>query len=95
VCSTSQLQLLINTETTTLQELVSKVLKGRLGVNEPTITIGSSGVYEEGEGCATELAANLPLLLKDLPCGGITDATNISVEDFSQDLDMNICVYHR
>ena len=48
---------------------MTRVLKGRLGVNEPSISIGSSIVYEEGEDSAQELQANLTKVLKDLPSG--------------------------
>ena len=56
---------------------MSKVLKGRLGVNEPSISIASSIVYEEGEDAAQELQANLSKLLKDLPSGTLSSHITI------------------
>ncbi len=39
----------LNCDKDTLQSLVTNVLKGRLGINEPSITIGSNIIYEEGQ----------------------------------------------
>jgi ubiquitin-like 1-activating enzyme E1 B len=95
VCSAHQLDLTIDTTKATLQDLVDKVLKGRLGINEPGVSIGDSQVYEEGEGCEEKLRANLPKKLCDLPAGGIVDSSHLSIEDFSQELTVPINVYHK
>ncbi len=39
----------LNCDEATLQSLVMNVLKDRLGINEPSITIGSNVIYEEGQ----------------------------------------------
>lgn len=94
VCSQTVLKLYIDTKTTTLEELVDKVLRGRLGVNEPSVSIGPSTIYEEGEDSEESLRSNLPKTLSDLPAGGIIDGVQISIEDFSQDFTCSIAVFH-
>lgn len=59
-----QLELCVNTETWTLRDLVEQVLKRRLGVNEPTVGVGASTLYEEGESADERLEANLGVILK-------------------------------
>ncbi len=78
----------IDVKETTLAELVAKVLKGRLGFNEPSVMLGSSFLYEEGEDCDEDLRDNLPLKLADCPAGGICDGALLSVEDFTQKLEV-------
>ncbi|KAG5191182.1 putative ubiquitin-activating enzyme [Tribonema minus] len=95
VCGTRTVDVHLDTAALTFGEFVSRVLKSRLGVNEPSVSVGSSLIYEEGEDAAQGLRANLPKRLRDLPGGGVTDGTSLSVEDFSQDLDVTVCVYHR
>jgi hypothetical protein len=67
---------------------VQKVVKGRLGFNEPTISVGSNLLYEEGEGCDEELAENLVLKLSECPGGGIQDGSIVTVDDFTQNLQV-------
>jgi hypothetical protein len=62
------------------------VLRGRLGFVEPSVLLGSSIVYEEGEDADDSLAKLLPRRLCDLPAGGIKNGTIVNVEDFRQDL---------
>ena len=62
---------------------------------EPSITIGSSVIHEEGEGAEEEAyAKNLPKLLKDLPAGGIQNGSVINIEDFTQDLEVDVIISH-
>eukprot|EP01038_Epipyxis_sp_PR26KG_P011518 gene11518-15431_t len=86
VCGTSQLSLQIDVFESTLEEMVTKVIKKKLGFNTPTIMIDSSSVYEEGEGADDDLKDNLKLKLANCPCGGIKDGSIIMVEDFTQEL---------
>lgn len=92
VCSTPQLILQIDINTTTLDFLVQKVLKGRLGFNLPSVVMEDSILYEEGDGADLDLAENLPLLLCRCPAGGLRDGSLITVEDFTQDLTLNLLV---
>jgi hypothetical protein len=64
-------------------------VKGKLGFNTPSLTVGSSGIYEEGEDADEDLAENLPLTLAKCPAGGIIDGTEVLIEDFSQNLEVN------
>jgi len=96
VCSTAQLELHIDTARATLRHLIDAVLKRRLGINEPSISIGYSTVYEEGEGADDSLRVNLDKTLRALPAGGVAgDGGCLSVEDFSQDLEVTLAVLHR
>ena len=95
MCSKSEILLQIDVGVTSLRDLVTLVLKGKLGFNEPIICIGASGIYEEGEDADEDLAANLVLMLEHCPGGGVRDGTIMTVEDLSQDLEVRILVEHR
>jgi hypothetical protein len=75
------------------------VLKSRIGVNAPTIMLGSSEVYGEGEGLDEDeletFRANLSKTLVGCPAGGIKDGTIVEVEDFSQNMAFKILVQHK
>ena len=62
--SNLQLDLYLDTETLTLQDMVDRVLKQRLGINEPTVSVGSTTLLEEGEGAEEGLRVNLQKLVK-------------------------------
>ncbi|CAI5735295.1 unnamed protein product [Peronospora destructor] len=95
VCSKHTVELAVDTNRMLLRNFVDQVLKKKLGVNEPTISIGANTIYEEGEEAETSLAINLEKKLVDLPSNGIHHKTTVSVEDFSQDFRCNIRVLHR
>lgn len=94
VCHTAQQTLQIDTKKTTLETLLTKVIKGRLGFNEPNILTDATILYEEGDDCDEDLKDNLPLLLVDCPAGGIRDQTLLTIEDFSQKLEVKLLVQH-
>ena len=94
VCNASQISLQIDIHETTLEEFIKVVLKGKLAFNQPSIYIRGSTIYEEGEGAEAGLLENLKKMLSLLPAGGIQDGTVISVEDFTQDLEIEIIVNH-
>jgi hypothetical protein len=73
---------------TTLGDLVTRVIKAKLGFNAPSIMLGSSGLYEEGEGADEDLAENLPLKLAQCPAGGVVDGAQLQIEDFTQNLEV-------
>lgn len=50
--------------------------------------MGSNLLYEEGEGCDEELAENLVLKLSECPGGGIQDGSIVTVDDFTQNLQV-------
>jgi hypothetical protein len=76
--------------------LLTRVIKKELGFGQPTIVVGGDIVYEEGDDIdPSEYAANLPKKLISLPSGGIGHGAVFGVEDFSQDLEVEISVSHR
>ncbi|EWM25223.1 sumo-activating enzyme subunit 2 [Nannochloropsis gaditana] len=97
VCNRSSLDVVLDTEASTLSFLVEKVLKGSLSFAQPTITLrGTSIIYEEGEDADETMARrNLPLALASLPAGGIRDQSTVEVDDVSQDLTLHLHVYHK
>ncbi|RHY30979.1 hypothetical protein DYB32_005255 [Aphanomyces invadans] len=94
VCSRQLVDLGLNVHKTTLQQFVDNVLKKKMGVNEPTISIGSNTIYEEGVDAEESLTANLAKKLTELPGGGIVQGTVVIVEDFSQDFTCSISIHH-
>ena len=76
--------------------VLTKILKRRLGCVEPTLTnAGGDIIHEEGLDADTEIyAVNLDKLLTDLPGGGLRGAV-LSVDDFGQDLEVDLCVTQR
>ena len=94
VCSKRDAQLRVDTEATTFRELLDGVLKGSLRFNEPTVMLGDSTIWEEGDD-AGDFAQNLAKTLAALPAGGVVDGVTLAVEDFSQELELNVQVYHK
>ena len=96
VCRNAMLSLSINTNEWTLDMLLRRVLKRELGFAEPTIMIGEDIVYEEGEDIdPTEYVANLTKRLVDLPGGGAGHGSALRIEDFTQDLEVEVSVSHK
>jgi ubiquitin-like 1-activating enzyme E1 B len=91
VCNASQVELSIDTDVATLETVVKKVLKGRLGFNCPNVQCGADVLYEEGEGADEDTWANLPKTLRDFLRG---DGAVITVDDFTQDLNLDVIVKH-
>ena len=73
----------------TLGEVVTRVIKAKLGFNEPSITMGSCFLYEEGEGADEDLVENLTLKLSACPAGGVVNGTQLVIEDFTQNLEVS------
>mmetsp|Transcript_28807 Transcript_28807/g.48350 ORF Transcript_28807/g.48350 Transcript_28807/m.48350 type:complete len:300 (+) Transcript_28807:1-900(+) len=94
VCGTAEVSLQIDVHNTTLGEVVAKVIKTKLGFNEPMVMVGSDFLYEEGEGADEDLADNLALTLTSCPAGGIVDGSVLVVEDFTQKLEVRIVIRH-
>ena len=95
VCAASIMEVFIDTTNRTLEDFVKSVLKSKLGFNAPSMTIGDSPIYEEGEDACEELAENLSLKLVDVPGGGMGDGAQIEVDDFTQDLSIRIMIHHK
>jgi ubiquitin-like 1-activating enzyme E1 B len=96
VCRNATVPLALNVNNWTLQDLLQKIIKKDLGFEEPTITLDGDIVWEEGSDADSEaFAVNLPKLLPQLPCGGIQHGTVLRIEDFSQDLTVDVAVTHQ
>lgn len=96
VCRNAVISLTLNTQEWTLDMLLSRVIKKELGFQEPTIEIGEDIVYEEGEDIdPSEYAVNLPKKLTKLPSGGVSHGSVIRIEDFSQDLQVDVNISHK
>ncbi len=95
VCRNATLALSLTTTHWTLQDLLTKVLKHELGFEQPTLMIEGDMIWEEGEGADSAFyTPNLSKLLPLLPSGGIQHGTVIRVEDFSQELEVDVCFHH-
>jgi ubiquitin-like 1-activating enzyme E1 B len=95
VCGAAQLHLLVDTHHTSLNLVVNKVLKQKLGFNAPSVTAGNNLLYEEGEDADEDLQANLPLMLSQCPGGGVHHGSLLQIADYTQDLEMQLAIEHR
>jgi len=96
VCNRSRIDLILDTQTTTLAFLVNEILKAKLSFAHPSVMIGGNILYEEGEDADEDLAAlNLAKPLCTLPAGGIKHETIIEIDDMSQELTLQVNVYHQ
>jgi len=96
VCRNAVINVSLDTEKWTLEMLLRRIIKKELGFMEPSILIGDDIIYEEGEGSDnTGYVVNLPKSLINLPAGGVKHGTVIGIEDFTQDLEVSICVSHK
>ena len=97
VCSKATISLKINVTKWTLQDFIQKLCKQEFGFEFPSITMDNTGncIWEEGEGADTEAyEMNLTKKLPNLPCGGIVNGSIITVEDYTQDLTVDIAITH-
>lgn len=96
VCRSAVLQLTLDTTKWTFETMIRRIVKKELGFTEPSINIGSSIIYEEGDDIEDdEYAAIVTKTLIDLPAGGMKDGTIITIEDFTQDLEVDVCINHK
>lgn len=96
VCRSAVLQLTLDTTKWTFETMVKRIIKKELGFTEPSVNIGSSIIYEEGDDIDDdEYAAIVVKSLVDLPAGGMKDGTIITIEDFTQDLEVDVCINHK
>jgi len=93
VCRDAVVPLHLKLSEWTFEDLLNKIIKKDLGFEEPCVTFqGAICIWEEGEdGCMI----NLPKKLQDLPRGGIQNGTVLSIDDFSQDLEISICIMNQ
>lgn len=96
VCKNALINLSLDPSQWTLEALLRRIIKKELGFMEPSLNIGSSIIYEEGEDIGEdEYAAVKAKKLVDLPAGGIQNGTIITIEDFTQDLEVELCINHK
>ncbi|KAF7007781.1 hypothetical protein CFC21_022687 [Triticum aestivum] len=85
-------------EVTKLKEVIDKIIKSKLGMNLPLVMIGSTLVFEDGDGLEEDEAANYALnlekVLAELPAP-VINGTKLTVEDFQQELSCSINIKHR
>ena len=58
VCSETPLLLDVNTKATKLREVIDKIIKSKLGMILSLVMIGSTLVFEDGDGLEEDEAAN-------------------------------------
>jgi ubiquitin-like 1-activating enzyme E1 B len=96
VCRNAIIPLTLNVNEWSLKEFLTRIVKGRLGFEEPTIMLQGDLIWEEGDGAdVDEFKSNLPKLLPTLPCGGIHHGTVLEIDDNSQDLCIQVAVTHQ
>lgn len=96
VCRNATISLTLDVNKWTLQALLGRIIKGKLGFEEPTLMLDGDMVWEEGQDADTETyTPNLAKILSTLPCGGINHGSVVRVEDFTQDLEVDLCITHR
>ena len=94
VCQKNPLHLVIDTNVETLQYVVTKILKGKLGFNSPNIEVGTDPIYEEGDGADEDFTENLSKILCQCPAGGIRQDSELTIDDFTQDMSVIIIIKH-
>jgi ubiquitin-like 1-activating enzyme E1 B len=97
VCSKATISLQLNVTKWTLSDFITKLCKTEFGFENPSITMDNSGdcIWEEGDDADSDaFVVNLTKPLPQLPSGGIVHGTIISVEDFTQDLTVEIAIAH-
>lgn len=95
VCKNAVIPLALNVEEWTLQDFLQRIVKQRLGFEEPTLMLGGDFIWEEGDGAEDDYQVNLPKKLTDLPCGGIQHGTVLEIDDNSQNLSIQVSVTHQ
>eukprot|EP00595_Chromulina_sp_UTEXLB2642_P000654 CAMPEP_0196768604 /NCGR_PEP_ID=MMETSP1095-20130614/42985_1 /TAXON_ID=96789 ORGANISM="Chromulina nebulosa, Strain UTEXLB2642" /NCGR_SAMPLE_ID=MMETSP1095 /ASSEMBLY_ACC=CAM_ASM_000446 /LENGTH=297 /DNA_ID=CAMNT_0042138489 /DNA_START=406 /DNA_END=1296 /DNA_ORIENTATION=- len=102
VCSTAILQLKVDTNSFILNDFINKVLKSKLGFIRPSVTIGSSVIYEDlsdenPDDYEDEIQfyqKNLLLPLDHCPGGGLRHDTSVFITDSVSNVKMNLIVKH-
>ena len=99
VCSNARVELVCDTTKFTKGELIKKVLKARLSVNEPIVQFGDSYIHETGEDLDEDEVEHYEALdarpLCALPGGGVGNGSILVVDDFSQEFKFELMVTHR
>lgn len=92
VCRNAIIPMALNVDEWTLRDFLAKIVKGRLGFEEPTLMLQGDFIWEEGDGAEDEFQMNLPKKLSGLPCGGIQHGTVLEIDDNSQNLSIQVAI---
>ncbi|PRP83857.1 hypothetical protein PROFUN_08888 [Planoprotostelium fungivorum] len=96
VCSSHFVTLECDTDLMTLGVLVEGILRGRLGMNEPSITVDSDILFESGEDLDEEEVKRMKLQsAKKLSECRIVNGTIIEIDDISQNFQLKISIVHK
>lgn len=91
VCTSNFVKVKLDTNTITLRFFIEEILKNQLNMLEPTIVVDNDIIYEGGEDSEEDFIDQLPKLLKDVR---ITHNIVIHVEDFLQDMSIQLSIEH-
>lgn len=98
-CGDALVILAVDTTKFLFGDLIDRVLKGRLGVNLPSVMFGTSELYVEGDGLDEDevefFMQNKPKVLIDSPAGGIKDGSILEIEDFSQNMKFKMLIQQK
>lgn len=95
VCKSGSVHFSCDTNVWTLDHFLKRILTEELGFQEPNILLDMTQVWEQGEGSDQAMyEVNRPKILSQLPGGGIQNGTIVTVEDFTQDLELSIHISH-
>jgi len=95
VCKNAIIPLTLDINEWNLKDFLAKIVKGRLGFEEPTLILQGDFIWEEGDGAEAEFEMNLPKKLSELPCGGIQHGTVLEIDDNSQNLCIQMTIMHQ
>jgi ubiquitin-like 1-activating enzyme E1 B len=75
---------------------LNRIIKRELGFDSPTIIIGEDIIYEEGEDIdPNEFVTILAKKMINLPGGGAGHGSELRIEDFTQDLEVEVGITHK
>ncbi len=99
VCSKAMIRLEIDVESTLFGTFVDDVLCKSLVFKDPTVLVGSAVHYETGDDLEEDEKAlymsRRKVMLAKLPGSPIAHNTIVTVEDYSQDMSVEILVQHK
>jgi len=99
VCNKGIIRVTIDTKKWILRRFLKEIIKKELGFVEPSISIGNCLIYEEGGEEGNSLyqlyGMNLNKKLENLPAGGGGNGAILTVDDFAQELCVDICIGHK
>ncbi|CAG9336032.1 unnamed protein product [Blepharisma stoltei] len=95
-CSVGSVKVKLNFNTFTLGDLVSKILKNELSMQNPTLNLENGSIlYESGEGLDEEdeerYAKNYKMTLNELK---LADGVRVSCDNFSTDFTIKLIISH-